>query len=229
MKQSLKANKAKQHSPSKAEIILSDNAKLALADTTGKANEAFGLFIKQQDASVAYDNAEQAVADTLYSYLLSAKPDYANYQAIKKHIIQSLADSKGRKFETVENWFSKYIVKSLKALGFEPPKAESKAAQGMSALRAELASISDADLVSQIAELAKAGDKDSLKRATQLAGEKVKREKQAENAIKKADSKATTELKNALKRWITGADSETLTALLWAKNHISEVTKLSKR
>ena len=225
---SLKANKVKQHSPSKAEIILHDNVKLALADMVGEANLAYGLHIKHVDAGSAYQSAEKATIDPLYSYLKKAQPDYNNWLAIKKHFIQSIADSKGRSYETVENWFSRHIVKGLKALGFEPPKAESKAAQGMSALRAELASISDTDLVSQIAELAKAGDKDSLKRATQLAGEKVKREKQAENAIKKADSKATTELKNALKRWIAGADSETLTALLWAKNHQAQIIKLSK-
>lgn len=228
MTNSLKAVKKATASPSKAELILTDSDKLALASVTGEASKAFDLFAKQQDASVAYDTAEQALTDDLFSYVHEAQPDYANWQAIKKHIITSVANSKGRKFETIEKWFNSYIVKGLKALGYELPKAESKSAQGMATLRAELASLSDSDIVTQIATLAQAGDKDSLKRATQLASEKQKREKQTENAIKKADSKATTELKGALKKWVTGLDHEQLVALVWAKNHFAQVTKLSK-
>lgn len=229
MTQSLKANKAKQHAPSKAEVILTDNDKLALASVTGEASKAFELYAKQQDASVAYDTAEETLATDLYSYLLATKPDYATFQAIKKHIINSIATAKNRKYDTIEKWLNAKVIKAIKGLGYELPKSATKNAESMSQLRAELSALSDSEIVAQIATLAKAGDKDSLKRATQLASEKQKREKQAENAVKRADSKATTELKGALKRWITGLEGEQLAALLWAKNHFNEVTKLAKQ
>jgi hypothetical protein len=225
---SLKATKQQQHSPSKAELVLTDSVKLSLATVTGEATKAFELYAKQQDASVAYETAENILTDELYSYLIETKPDYATYQAVKKHIINSISASKGRKYDTIEKWFNANIVKGVKALGYELPKAESKNAESMSKLRAELASVSDNEIVAQIASLAKAGDKDSLKRATQLASEKQKREKQAENAIKKSESKATTELKSALKRFVSGLDSEGLAAMLYVKNHFSEIKTLAK-
>jgi hypothetical protein len=228
MSQSLKSNKAQAHSPSKAETILTDSVKLSLATVTGEATKAFELFAKQQDASVAYETAENILTDELYSYLVETKPEYATYQAVKKHIINSISLSKGRKYDTIEKWFNSNIVKAVKALGYELPKAESKNAESMAKLRAELSSIDDNELVTQIAELAKAGNAESLKRATQLAKEKQKRETQALTQAKKTESKASTELKGALKRWITGADTELLAALLWVKNNQAQVIKLAK-
>lgn len=222
---SLKQSKIEAHKPSKAEVILSDNDKLALATVTGEATKAFELFAKQQDASVAYDTAEQTLADDLYSYLVATSPDYATFQAIKKHLITSISVAKGRKYDTIEKWLNAKVIKAIKALGYELPKAESKASQGMAKLRADLASIETDALQGLIEQSAKAGD---FKKASQLATEKQKREAQAEKAIKRADSKATTELKGALKRWVTGLDNEQLAALLWAKNHFAEVTKLAK-
>lgn len=231
MSQSLKSNKAQAHSPSKAETILSDSVKLSLAMVTGEATKAFELFAKQQDASIAYETAEGILTDELYTYVTMSTPDYPTWQAIKKHIINSISLSKGRKCDTIEKWFNANIVKGLKALGYELPKSESKNAESMSKLRSELASIDDTSLSVQIEQLAKAGasgDKESLKRATQLASEKQKREKQAQNAIKKTESKNTTELKNALKRWVTGSDLEQLATLVWVKNNYEQVAKLAR-
>ena len=228
MSQSLKSNKAQAHSPSKVETILTDSVKLTLANVVGEASKAFELHVKHLDASTAYETAEGILTDELYSYLFNTQPDYATFQAVKKHIITSISASKGRKYETIEKWFNANIVKGVKALGYELPKAESKNAESMAKLRAELSSIDDSELVKQIATLAQAGDKDSLKRATQLASEKQKREKQATTQAKKTESKASTELKGALKRWITGADTELLAALLWVKNNPEKVIKLAK-
>lgn len=224
----LKQSKIETVKPSKAEVILSDDTKLALAIVTGEATKAFDLFAKQQDASVAYDTAEQALAYDLYQYFVDTKPDYPTYQAVKKHLLTSISTAKGRKYDTIEKWFNAKIVKALKELGFVLPKAESKNAESMAKLRAELASIDDAELVTQIAELAKAGDKDSLKRATQLATEKQKREAQAEKAIARSESKHTTELKGALKKWVTGMSPSELAVMLYVKNNFNEVTKLAK-
>jgi hypothetical protein len=229
---SLKASKKAIASPSKAELVLDTNTILSLAPVASEASQAYGLYEKQAEATLAYRDSEASLADEFYTWLVAHKPDYKTYQAVKKHITTSLASSKGRKFETVEKWLNAYVIKEVKALGYELPKAESKSAQGMANLRSELSALSDTDIVTQIAELAKqgaSGDKEALKRATQLASEKQKREKQEANAIKKADSKATTELKGALKRWITGLEHEQLAALLWAKNHFNEVTKLAKQ
>ncbi len=228
MTQSLRAVKLATVSPSKAEIVLTDSVKLSLATVTGEATKAFELYAKQQDASVAYEKAENILTDEFYSYLVENKPNYDTYQAVKKHIINSISASKGRKYDTIEKWFNANIVKGVKALGYELPKAESKNAEAMSKLRAELASVSDNEIVAQIASLAKAGDKDSLKRATQLASEKLKRDKQAANAIKKNESKAITEKKTEVKQWITSLDLEGLAAILYVKNHFNEIKKLAK-
>ena len=228
MSQSLKSNKALAHSPTKAETILSDSVKLSLANVTGEASKAFELFAKQQDASIAYETAEGILTDELYTYLVQTQPDYATYQAVKKHIINSISASKGRKFDTIEKWFNANIVKGVKALGYELPKAESKNAESMAKLRAELSSIDDDTLVTQIAELAKAGNAESLKRATQLAKEKQKRETQAVTQAKKSESKASTELKGALKRWISGMSPTELATLVYVKNNFNEVTKFAK-
>jgi hypothetical protein len=231
MSQSLKSNKAIAHSPSKVETILSDSVKLTLAPIVGEANTTFGLYERQAEATKAYQDNEAVLVDSFYSYLTEAKPDYPTYQAVKKHLINSIASVKNRKFDTIEKWLNSYVIKEVKALGYELPKAESKNAESMSKLRSELASIDDTSLSVQIEQLAKAGasgDKESLKRATQLASEKQKREKQAQNAIKKTESKNTTELKNALKRWVTGSNLEQLATLVWVKNNYEQVAKLAR-
>jgi hypothetical protein len=225
---SLKSSKTVAHSPSKAETILTDAVKLTLATVTGEATQAYVMYSKAQDASIAYETKEQDLVNELYSYLSSTKPNYSTFQAVKKHIISSIATAKGFKFETIEKWLNKSVIKLVVELGYELPKAESKNAESMAKLRAELSSIDDKALDSHIETLAKAGDKESLKRATQLATEKEKRKTQAQNAIKKTESKATSELKAKLKSWITGADTELLTALLWVKNNQAHVIKLAK-
>ena len=228
MSQSLKSNKALAHSPSKVETILSDSVKLTLAPIVGEANTTFGLYERQAEATKAYQDNEAVLVDSFYSYLTEAKPDYATYQAVKKHLINSIASVKNRKYDTIEKWLNSYVIKEVKALGYELPKAESKNAESMAKLRQELSSIDDKALDSHIETLAKAGDKESLKRATQLATEKEKRKTQAQNAIKKTESKATSELKGALKRWVSGMSATELATLVYVKNNFNEVTKLSK-
>jgi hypothetical protein len=156
------------------------------------------------------------------------KPNYATWQAIKKHIIESISISKGRKFGTIEIWFNANVVKALKELGYVLPKAESKNAESMSKLRAELSSIEDDDLVLQIAELAKAGDKASLKKAAQLASEKEKRTKQALTEVKKSESKASSELKTMLKKWLSGMTPSELATLVYVKNNFNDISKIAK-
>jgi hypothetical protein len=228
MSQSLKSNKAIAHSPSKAETILSDSVKLTLAPIVGEANTTFGLYERQAEATKAYRDNEAVLVDSFYSYLTEAKPDYPTYQAVKKHLINSIASVKNRKYDTIEKWLNGYVIKEVKALGYELPKAESKNAESMAKLRSELSSIDDDTLVTQIAELAKAGNAESLKRATQLAKEKQKRETQAVTQAKKSESKASTELKNALKRWVSGMNPTELATLVYVKNNFSDVTKLAK-
>jgi hypothetical protein len=226
MTQSLKATKQQAHSPSKAETILSDAVKLTLATVTGEASKAFELFAKKQDASIAYETAEGILTDNLYSYVTTTKPDYPTWQAVKKHIINSISVSKGRKFDTIEKWFNTNIVKGLKALGYVLPKAESKNAESMAKLRAELSSIDDDELQAKIEASAKAGD---FKKASQLATEKQKREKQAKNAIVKTYKQNVTELKKTIKDKITKFDNDLqLAAMLYAVNNIDEIIKLAK-
>jgi len=224
--QSLKATTKATKAPSKAEVILTAEVKLALASVTGEATKAFDLFAKKLDASIAYETSENKLADGFYTWLVKTKPNYATFQAVKKHMITAISESKGRKYDTIEKWFNTNVVKAVKALGYELPKAESKNAEGMAKLRAELSSIDNATLAKTIETLAKAGDKDSLKKATQLANEKAKREKQAVTNAKKNESKATTELKAMLKKWVSGMGATELATLVYAKNNFNEVVKL---
>lgn len=234
MTQSLKAVKKAITSPSKAELVLADNVKLALAPIVSEASSAYQFGLDYEKLVMTKQEKEQEFAYHFVSYVKDNKLDYAHYQAVKKHIQQSIATSKKQEFKTVEIWLNRIVKECIKAgdfAGYTLPTSEKRSAVAMSELRAELASISDSELVSQIAELAKqgaSGDKQALKRATQLASEKQKRETQAQNAIKRADSKNATELKTALKKWVTGMDTEQLAALVWAKNHFSQVVKLSK-
>lgn len=225
--QSLKATTKATKSPSKAEVILSAEVKLALASVTGEATKAFDLFAKKLDASIAYETSENKLADGFYTWLVKTKPNYDTFQAVKKHMITAISESKGRKYDTIEKWFNTNVVKAVKALGYELPKAESKNAEGMAKLRAELSSIDNATLAKTIETLAKAGDKDSLRKATQLASEKAKREKQAITSAKKNESKATTELKSMLKKWVGGMSATELATLVYVKNNLNEVTKLA--
>ena len=228
---SLKATKQQAHSPSKVDIVLSDSVKLSLAPIVSEASSVYQFGIDYEKMTMSKQEREQVFAHNFVSYVKDNSLNYADYQAVKKHIQQSIATSKKQSVETVEKWLNK-IVKSYMAIadleGFTLPKAESKNAVAMSALRAELASVPDNELVDKIATLAKAGDKESLKQATQLASEKAKREKQAQNAIKKTESKNTTDMKNALKKFITGATVEQLAVMAFAKNNLNVVAKLMK-
>jgi hypothetical protein len=226
MTTSLKASTKAVKAPSKVETVLSDAVKLALSSVAGEATKAFELYAKQQDASVAYETSETKLASEFYTWLYNAKPDYGTFHSVRKHIVSTISESKGRKFETIEKWFNSYVIKAVKALGYELPKAESKAAEGMAKKRAELAKIDNATLEKQITELRKASDKASLKQALTLANERDKRELQAKNAIKKNETKATTELKTMLKKWVSGMGATELATLVYAKNNFNEVTKL---
>jgi ribosomal protein L22 len=228
MSQSLKANKAQAHAPSKAETILTDSVKLSLAPIVSEATTAYQFGIDHEKLVMSKQEKEQAFAHSFVSYVKDNALSYSSYQAAKKHVQTSIAISKKQEPETVEKWLNK-IVKSYIAIadlgGYTLPKSESKNAESMSKLRAELSSIDDNALQAQIEQLAKAGD---FKKASQLATEKQKREKQAVTQAKKTESKASTELKGVLKRWIGSADTELLAALLWAKNHQAQIIKLSK-
>jgi hypothetical protein len=231
MTTSLKATKKTATAPSKAETVLSDSIKLALAPIVSDATSAYQFGMDYEKLVMTKQEKEQAFAHSFVSYVKNNALNYSSYQATKKHIQFSIALSKKQAPETVEKWINK-IVKSYMAVakldGYELPKAESKNAESMSKLRSELASIDNATLSKTIETLAKAGDKDSLKKATQLASEKAKREKQAINSAKQSESKATTELKNMLKKWITGANATELATLVYVKNNFTDVTKFAK-
>lgn len=231
MAQSLKQSKKAVKTPSKAELVLSDNVKLTLAPIVSEASSAYQFGLDYEKLVMTKQEKEQGFAYHFVSYVRDNKLDYDNYLAVKKHIQQSIATSKKQEYKSVEIWLNRIVKECFKLGSFEGyslPTSEKRSAVAMSELRAELASISDTDLVNQIVDLRKAGDTASLKRATQLSVEKDRREKQAINAVKRADSKNATELKTALKKWVTGMDTEQLAALVWAKNHFAQVVKLSK-
>jgi hypothetical protein len=230
-KASLKATTKAIKAPSKGEVLLADAVKLNLAPVALLFSNSYQFGIDHEKLTLAKGESENAAATGYVDYVRDNKLNYQTMLAVKKHIVQSIATAKKQAYDTIEKWFNK-IVKSYLAnadlKGFVMPKAESKNAEGMAKLRAELSSIDNATLAKTIETLAKAGDKDSLKKATQLANEKAKREKQAANAIKQSESKATTDLKNMLKKWVGSLDSTQLAALVYAKNNFAEIAKLAK-
>jgi len=226
---SLKATKQQAHSPSKVETVLSDSVKLTLAPIVSEATIAYQFGIDHEKLVMTKQEKEQAFAHSFVSYVKDNTLNYSSYQATKKHVQTSIATSKKQSAETVEKWLNK-IVKSYMAIadlgGYTLPKSESKNAEAMSKLRADLASIADNALQSEIEASAKAGD---FKRAAQLASEKQKREKVATNAANKAQGKNITELKNAIKHKVTKFnDAQQLAAMVWAVNNINEVIKMAK-
>jgi len=227
-KASLKASKQVAHSPSKAEIVLSDKEKLTYAPMVALCAKAYGYELDSEKLTQLQGKANLEFAQNFVNIVRENELSYSSYQALKKHIIQSIATAKHIEYASVEKWFNPIIkgyIKNDLADGYELPKAESKNAEAMSKLRSVLSAIPSDKLQAEIEASAKAGD---FKRASQLASEKQKREKQAQNAIKKTESKHITELKNALKKFITGADSEVLGLMLYAKNNLAEIKKLAK-
>ena len=225
---SLKASKQVAHAPSKVEVLLSDSQKLSYAPMISLVSKAYGLELEHESLTQLKGKANFAFAESFVNLVRDNELSYDSYQALKKHTIQSIATAKHIQFDSVEKWFNPIVkgyIKNDLADGYELPKAESKSAQGMAKLRGELASIETDALQALIEQSAKAGD---FKKASQLATEKTKREKAQAREVSKAESKNTTELKGALKRWIGGADSDLLAALLWVKNHQAQVIKLSK-
>jgi hypothetical protein len=225
---SLKASTKAIKAPSEIETVLSSSVKLALANVTSDANKAFELYAKQQDASVAYETSAKNLADGFYTWLTKTQPDYNTLNSVKKHIITSISETKGRAYATIEKWFNSNVMKAVKDLGYVLPKAESKNAESMAKKRAELAKIDNATLLKNITDLKQASDKASLKQAFSLMSELEKRQEQADNAIIKAEKMAATELKNTLKKFITGLDSNQLAVMMYVKNNFSEVAKLAK-
>jgi hypothetical protein len=225
---SLKATQKAIKAPSQIEKVLPSSVKLALADVTHNANVAFGLHIKNLDASTAYMNSEKDLSNGFYTWLNTAQPDYNTLNAVKKHIITSISETKGRAYATIEKWFNTNVMKAVKDLGYVLPKAESKNAESMAKKRAELAKIDNATLLKNITDLKQASDKASLKQAFSLMTELEKRQEQADNAIIKAEKIAATELKNTLKKFITGLNSNELAVMMYVKNNFNEVAKLAK-
>jgi hypothetical protein len=227
-KSSLKATTKAIKAPSKGEVLLADAVKLNLAPVALLFSNSYQFGIDHEKLVLAKGESETAAAHGFVNYVRDNKLNYQTMQAVKKHIIQSIATAKKQAYDTIEKWFNK-IVKSYLAnadlKGYVMPKAESKNAESMAKKRAELAKIADTDLQGQIESSARAGD---FKKAAQLATEKAKREKQATNAVKKSESKATTELKTMLKKWVGSLDSTELMALVYAKNNFGEIAKLAK-
>lgn len=228
MTTSLKASNKAIKAPTAVETVLSSAVKLALADVTNNANKAFELFAKQQDASIAYETSESNLVDGFYTWLTNAKPDYNTFQAVKKHIITSISETKGRAFATIEKWFNSNVMKAVKALGYELPKAESKHAESMAKHRAELAKVSNVTLLKQITDLKMASDKASLKQALSLSTELEKRSRIAENAVAKNKREAVTKLKTSLKTWVSGMNETELAIMLYVKNNFNDVAKFAK-
>jgi hypothetical protein len=228
---SLKASKQVAHSPSKAETVLSDNQKLAYAPMVALCAKAYGYELDSEKLTQLQGKANLEFASNFVNIVRDNDLDYPSYMALKKHTIQSIATAKHIEYASVEKWFNPIIkgyIKNDLADGYELPKSETKNAEAMTKLRSILSAIPNDKLQDNIVELRKATDSDSLKQAAQYAKELEKRKQQAENALRKTESKAITEKKTEVKQWITSLDLEGLAAILYVKNHFSEIKKLAK-
>ena len=225
---SLKASTKAVKAPSKAVTVLTDAIKLTLAPVALLFSNSYQFGIDHEKLVLAKGESETAAAHGFVNYVRDNKLNYQTMQAVKKHVIESIATAKKQAYDTIEKWFNK-IVKSYLATadlkGFVMPKAESKNAESMAKKRGELASIADNALQAQIEACARSHD---YKKAAQLSAEKKRRETVANNAVKKNEGKATTELKAMLKKWVGSLDSTQLAALVYAKNNFGEIAKLAK-
>jgi len=225
---SLKATNKAVKSPSKAVTVLSDATKLTLAPVALLFSNSYQFGIDHDKLTLAKGESETLAAHGFVNYVRDNKLNYQTMQAVKKHVVESIATAKKQAYDTIEKWFNK-IVKAYLAnadlKGFVMPKAERKNAEGMAKIRGELAKIATNELQGLIEASARAGD---FKKASQLSTEKAKREKQATNAVKKNESKATTELKAMLKKWVGSLDSTQLATLVYAKSNFDQVAKLAK-
>jgi BMFP domain-containing protein YqiC len=226
--QSLKATTKAVKAPSKAVTVLSDATKLTLAPVALLFSNSYQFGIDHEKLVLAKGESETAAAHGFVNYVRDNKLNYQTMQAVKKHVVESIATAKKQAYDTIEKWFNKIVkayLSNADLKGFVMPKAESKSAEGMAKARGELAKIADNELQGLIEGMAKAGD---FKKAAQLSAEKKRRETVANNAVKKNESKATTELKTMLKKWVGSLDSTQLAALVYAKNNFGEIAKLAK-
>jgi hypothetical protein len=228
MTTSLKATKKAIKTPSKGEVILSDSDIFKLAPITLLFANSYQFGLDHEKLTLAKGESENISAENFVNYVRDNKLNYQTMLAVKKHLIESIANAKKQAIKTIELWLNKIIkayLTNADLKGFVMPKAESKSAESMAKSRGELAKIADSELPKLIEANAKAGD---FKKAAQLSTEKARREKQAISAIKQSESKATTELKTMLKKWVGSLDSTQLAALVYAKNNFGEIAKLAK-
>jgi hypothetical protein len=224
---SLKAVKTAVQKPSEVELILTDKQKLSYAPMVALCAKAYGYELESEKLTQLQGKANLEFAMNFVNIIRDNELSYHEYQALKKHTIQSIASAKHIEYASVEKWFNPIIkgyIKNDLSDGYELPKAEGRSAKGMTAIRTALASLTMQELEQNIQASAKAGD---FKKASQLAVEKKRRVSMAENQVKKAEAKRLAELKSDLRAFIGQLDSNGLVAMMYVKNHFDTIKQMA--
>ena len=99
---------------SKAVTVLSDATKLTLAPVALLFSNSYQFGIDHDKLTLAKGESETAAAHGFVNYVRDNKLNYQTMQAVKKHVIESIATAKKQAYDTIEKWFNK-IVKSYLA------------------------------------------------------------------------------------------------------------------
>jgi len=228
MKTTLKAVKQATTKPSEAIIILQDSDRLAIAPVISLANELFDAERAHEKASIMLSEMRSKMADAFCTLMSDMNATYAQAQAYKKHLYETVASAQKVTLIHATKTLSLLIAASVKDGIYTNTawtKSHKPSAKSMGEKREVLASLSDANLNTEIQASARAGN---YKVAADLSKELVKREVAKASEIKRTEGKATTALKNSVKAFITGVSPEVLAAFVFTQHNIDIVLKLAK-
>lgn len=231
-KASLKATKQQAHSPSKAEIVLTDNQKLSTVGLIEQGSIALQLEVDYAQAKVLKDKEQSAFAGKVVHYIKDNKLDYQSMIAVKKHIAKGVAIAKGNTEDYVYAWLNKLIkayVETADLQGYTLPKAESRQAKSISKARAELASMTDSALKAEIDKAKGSSDYSVLTSVAKYAKELSKREQSKAKELEKASKDNLKGLKKTLTDWLKPMTADEVAVMLYVKHNFEAIRKQAKQ
>ena len=231
-KASLKATKQQAHSPSKPEVVLTDKQRLSTAPLIEQGATAFQFGIDYANAKILKDKQEADFSGSVVNYIKSNALDYQSMIAVKKHIANAIALSKGNTEKYVYEWLNKIIkayVETADLQGYTLPKAESKSAKSMSRARAELAGMTDSALKAEIDKAKGSSDYSVLTSVAKYAKELSKREQSKAKELEKASKDNLKGLKKTITDWLKPMTADDVAVMLYVKHNFDAIKKQAKQ
>lgn len=228
----LKASKAKAHSPSQAEVVLTDKQKLSTVALIEAGVIAINNEANFEGAKLLRDKSANEFASIVVNYVKDNALDYQSMQAVKKHIVNGIALSTGNTDKYITEYLNKAIknyVASADLKGFTMPKAESKSAVSMSKARAELAQLTNADLQAKVNQAKGSTDYSVLANVAKYAKELSKREQAKAKELEKASKDNLKGLKKTLTDWLKPMGADDVAVMLYVKHNFEAIAKQAKQ